>query len=130
MKWLTKCPALSPAPLSRHALAALIYRAVQQEHQDARKAYQTGFEAGGQHARDELSRVQKTLDTIRATVNQFEQAAGISLGVLNGWGKDHAERLGKAVKAQIADQPSMEKMAEDTYAKVIRMASSLMLAID
>jgi hypothetical protein len=113
LKWIVKCPLLTPASLSRHGLAALVYRAAQQEHRDANKAYDDGLAAGKEHAKDDIEQLRDTLSKLRESVNQFEREAGISISHINSWGQEYAAKLGKAVKAIMGPKPSVFEIAED-----------------
>jgi hypothetical protein len=88
-------PKLEPAPMPRGMLAGLLRRAAQGNADKAtmEARYRAGVEAGKNQSSMRVSRAEKRLDVLSATVAAFQESSGINLAT---WDADGAE-LGAAV---------------------------------
>lgn len=94
---VTEAPQLTPEPLTRSFVAALLRRAAEGVDAIKAEARRIGFEAGVSNGPDEhqsrMAALQRDMDLLRRNVQAFEVASGVSLE--RAW---LAGEIGKAVK--------------------------------
>lgn len=123
---VTPAPQLTPQPITRPFLAALLRKSIEQTVDEAERKeiadreYQRGLAAGKKDSTWEAERDKKHLNDLREKVKAFEAASGIEIQY--GWNK--AERIGDAVKAILNGHHSAE-VARRTLEGIERSAQHM-----
>ena len=98
-------PKLTPEPVTRHFLAALIKRAtggmvpIGSIESRIKEAHQNGITIGEGHNTYDLKNAQEELEKLKKAVETFEKASGIKIEAGRWWYDDLGpEKLGAAVK--------------------------------
>jgi hypothetical protein len=102
VKWLVLPPVLSPAPLDRHALCALVFRALQNIERDQEQIRAEAMAEGFARAESELKAAHETNVNWREMVNTFEGATGLSIR-LSFRDPEQAKRIGDALRLLTSD---------------------------
>lgn len=102
VKWIVQPPVLSPAPLDRHALCALVFRALQNVERDQQHIHDEAFNEGYERGEKEKKAALESVNEWRDCVTAFENATGLSIR----WSfrePEKAKSLGDALRALEAD---------------------------
>jgi glutaredoxin 2 len=132
---LKRAPSLSPKPLDRGMLAAIIERSIEQavkpylisEQEKDDRDYSEAFERGKNSASNELAQLRE----LKSKVEEFETASGVSI---NRW--SDAEKIGEAVKAVLQHDKvllhaknrlsvSLRELIEDTVPSIKKSIAAL-----
>jgi len=109
VKWIVQPPVLSPAPLDRHALCALVFRAMQNIEQDQEQIKTEAMAEGYARSESERQAAQQAMIEWREIVTSFENSTGLSIR-LSFREPEMAKRIGDAIRLLQADPAKVGRL--------------------
>lgn len=120
IKWIVQPPVLSPAALDRHALCAVVFRALQNVERDHEQIKVTAAAEAYAQLEKERAGYRETLAGWHAMVNAFESATGLSIRY-NFREPGNAKRIGIALRSLTADNLNL-----NTLTRVLEKHASML----